>query len=81
MAYDCGGLAWEDRLEGFRKRGFEAVQSGDWRGENRFAFFESEAAGTCFETIAFVEGWEYPEPEEWFPPLREESEVREVEER
>lgn len=62
----------EERGEGFKERGFECVQSGKWMvgGVSEFAFFENptQGPGTCFETTVFEEGWEYPEPDEWFPP-------------
>ena len=67
IAYDCNGVPMEERVRLFRERGFECVQGGKWRGDNEFIFFESEETGTCFETITFEEGWEYPEPDEWFP--------------
>ncbi|KAL8726069.1 MAG: hypothetical protein Q9166_006948 [cf. Caloplaca sp. 2 TL-2023] len=66
----------------FAESGFECTQSGVWTvggGESAFAFFERKGKeegaedgevgplGTCFETIAFQEGWGFPEPEEWFP--------------
>lgn len=51
----------------FEKRGFNVAQGGDFCNENKFAFFESEETGTCFETIAFADGYEYPDPDEWFP--------------
>lgn len=70
IAYDCNGIAMEERVKRFRERGFECVQSGKWMvgGLSEFAFFENGALGTCFETIGFEEGWEFPEPDEWFPP-------------
>lgn len=59
----------------FEERGYEMVQGGCWIGDSRFAFFESKGqeTGTCFETIAFAEGWEYPVPDEWFPVEAEEG--------
>ena len=56
-----------ERVRLFRERGMEVAQGGSWRGENHFAFWESAETGTCFETIQFEEGWDYPEPDEWFP--------------
>lgn len=79
VAYDCNGVAMEERVRGFRERGFECVQSGKWMvgGENEFAFFENRdgggGLGTCFETIKFEEGWGWPEPDEWFPAKEEEE--------
>jgi len=51
-----------------QRSGFESSQGGSWLGRNHFAFFETEEkTGTCFETIAWDEGWVLPEPEEWYP--------------
>lgn len=65
----------EERVKAFNERGWQCTQSGTWcvGGENHFAFFEKEGAETCFETIEFQEGWDWPEPDEWFPPKPEES--------
>ena len=71
VAYDCGGKPWEQRLAGFKDRGFQLAQSGSWQGRNHFAFFETEdATTTCFETYFFPEDWEDPVPDEEydFPP-------------
>lgn len=68
VAYDCNNIPFEERMAEFERRGFRLVQSGSWLGTNHFAFFDTEdATGTCFETYAFPQDWEYPEPEEWFP--------------
>lgn len=68
VAYDCNDAPWDDRLAEFERRGFRIVQSGAWMGANRFAFFDTgDATTTCFETYAFPEGWDYPEPERWYP--------------
>lgn len=70
IAYDCNNVPFEQRLGEFARRGFQVVQSGSWLGKNHFAFFETEGATTtCLETYIFPEGWEYPEPEERYPPL------------
>lgn len=68
IAYDCNNVPMEERVQEFKKRGFELAQGGSWMGDNHFGFFESEETGTCFETIEFASDWEYPEPDEWFPP-------------
>ncbi|WP_291732046.1 VOC family protein [Leisingera sp. F5] len=68
VAYDCNDEPWETRISELEKRGFKMVQSGKWQGQNAFAFFDTEdATGTTFETYHFPEGWDYPEPESWFP--------------
>lgn len=70
MAYDCSGVDLEERVRAFEERGWRCTQSGTWcvGGKNSFAFFEREGVPMCVETIAFQEDWEWPEPEEWFPP-------------
>lgn len=68
IAYDCNNIPMADRIKMFKERGLDLAQGGSWRGDNAFAFFESEETGTCFETISFEDGWDYPEPDEWFPP-------------
>lgn len=79
VAYDCNGVGMEERLKGFKERGWNCTQGGTWKvgGMNSFAFFEREGAETCFETIDFEEGWDWPEPEEWFPapPTAEQDRV------
>ena len=73
IAYDCNGVPFEERIKGFKEKGFEMVQGGNWGG-NRFAFFETEATtGTCFETYHFPEGFEFPEPDEIFPAVGKEE--------
>jgi hypothetical protein len=67
IAYDVNNLPWEQRMKEFEKRGFEVVQSGNFKG-NRFAFFGTEKdTGTCFETYEFPPEWVEPESEEWWP--------------
>jgi methylmalonyl-CoA/ethylmalonyl-CoA epimerase len=67
LAYDCSGLPFAARLEGFSKRGFDFVQGGNWLNGCQFAFFmPTSGDGICLETIAF-DNWEYPDPEEIYP--------------
>jgi methylmalonyl-CoA/ethylmalonyl-CoA epimerase len=69
VAYDCNNIPFEERIEEFAKRGFKLTQSGSWLGKNHFAFFEMEQeTTTCFETYIFPEDWEYPDPDEFYPP-------------
>ncbi|KAL3421020.1 hypothetical protein PVAG01_07465 [Phlyctema vagabunda] len=73
IAYDCNNVPFEDRLKEFKDRGFKLVQGGSFMGRNHFAFFTEEGqdrTGTCFETYEFPSDWEYPEPEEWYPPKK-----------
>ncbi len=69
VAWDCNGIPMAERVRGFEARGYAMVQSGDWAGGNRFAFFENAvvAKGVWFETIVFGEG-EFPAAEEVWPP-------------
>jgi methylmalonyl-CoA/ethylmalonyl-CoA epimerase len=65
IAYDCNGIPWEDRMAGFKERGFALAQSGSWQGKNHFAFFETEdATTTCFETYYFPDDWVDPAADE-----------------
>ena len=76
VAFDCSGMDMEERKKAFEERGWRCTQSATWcvDGESDFAFFEREEGGMCVETIAFQEGWDWPEPDEWFPAKREPAE-------
>ncbi len=68
VAFDCDGMPWDQRLASFTARGFPLTQSGRWRDQNSFAFFDTESATTtCFETYHFPDGFQWPEPDEWYP--------------
>jgi len=68
LAFDCEGAPWDERVAAFAGRGFGPIQSGRWVDQNRFCFFDTEAATTtCFETYHFPDNFEYPDPEEWYP--------------
>ncbi|MDQ3714757.1 MAG: VOC family protein [Actinomycetota bacterium] len=68
LAFDCDGLPWEQRVSQFAVRGFAQTQSGRWRDQNAFSFFDTEAATTtCFETYHFPDDFTLPEPDAWYP--------------
>jgi methylmalonyl-CoA/ethylmalonyl-CoA epimerase len=68
LAFDAEGRPWPERLATFEQRGFPLAQSGRFMDANAFAFFDTEATtGTTFETYDIPHGFEWPEPEEWFP--------------
>ena len=68
VAFDCKGAPWEQRISSFAARGFTSVQSGRWLDQNSFSFFDTEpATATCFETYHFPDGFQFPEPELWYP--------------
>ena len=68
IAFDCGEKPWADRIAEFGSRGFPSVQSGRFVDANAFAFFDTEkATGTTFETYSIPAGFEWPEPESWYP--------------
>jgi methylmalonyl-CoA/ethylmalonyl-CoA epimerase len=68
LAFDCGELPWEERVAAFVSRGFSCSQAGRFMDRNAFAFFATESATTTtFETYLIPDGFEWPEPEEWFP--------------
>ena len=69
VAFDCNNIPFEQRITEFERRGFQLVQSGSWMGKNHLAFFETEdATTTCLETYSFPDDWQYPDPDEWYPP-------------
>ncbi len=68
IAFDCNGMPWDQRLKLFTDRGFAQTQSGRWRDQNAFSFFDTEAATTtCFETYHFPDDFVFPEPDRWYP--------------
>jgi methylmalonyl-CoA/ethylmalonyl-CoA epimerase len=68
IAFDCNDAPWESRIAIFTERGFVSTQSGRWLDQNSFNFFDTElATTTCFETYHFPDGFEYPEPDRWYP--------------
>lgn len=68
VAFDCNGAPWQQRIANLTARGFAPTQSGRWRDQNSFCFFDTEAATTtCFETYQFPDGFVFPDPEEWYP--------------
>jgi methylmalonyl-CoA/ethylmalonyl-CoA epimerase len=68
VAFDCDDLPWEQRIAEFASRGFAHSQGGRFMDRNAFAFFATEPATTAtFETYVIPEGFEWPEPEAWFP--------------
>ena len=70
IAFNCDDRPWEQRIQEFEFRRFRLIQSGKWMGQNAFAFFDTEAATTIFETYFFPRDFNYLEPEAWFlaPP-------------
>ena len=69
VAFDCNNIPFEQRIAEFERRGFQLVQSGSWMGKNHFVFFETEdVTTTCLETYSFPDDWQYPDPDEWYPP-------------
>lgn len=69
VSFDLGGRPWTERIDAFKSRGFEPVQSGLWMDAVRFAFFDTEAAtGMSFETYQYPEDWTDPADQvRWWP--------------
>ncbi|MEM8785371.1 MAG: VOC family protein [Pseudomonadota bacterium] len=64
----CNDMPWDQRIAEFERRGCANVQSGIWRGEVPFAYFETEGlTTTTFEIFQFPPDFVMPEPEEWVP--------------
>ena len=63
----CNGLSFDEQCAVFEKRGLKNVQAGKWTTV-RYAYFGTEElVGTTMEIFDFPEGFEFPEPEEWYP--------------
>ncbi len=74
VAVDCAGLSWQERLAGYKDRGFDVIQSGSLKGEIPWAYFGTEdAISTTIETFTIPDGFEFPEPESWYPAPPSES--------
>ena len=68
FAFDCEDVPLERRIATFAERGFPLTQFGRFADRDAFAFFGTEdATSAVFETYFIPEGYEAPEPEEWFP--------------
>ena len=73
VSFNLNGRPWNERIEAFKARGFEPVQSGLWMGAVRFAFFDTEAAtGMSFETYQYPAGWtDPPDQARWWSPANQ----------
>jgi hypothetical protein len=68
LAFNCGGIPYEDRLRILAERGFSVAQSGLHNGRVRFHYFATEAdARTIFEVYDFPLGASLVPPEAWYP--------------
>lgn len=68
VAQACNGMSFDDRIAEFERRGFGVTQSGKFNGAVRYAYIGSEeSTGFAIELLDFPEGFEMPEPEEWYP--------------
>lgn len=68
VAQACDGIPFEERVAEYLRRGFTVTQSGAFMGKVRYAYLDTEdSTGFATELIDFPEGYELPEPEEWYP--------------
>ncbi|SFB01216.1 Glyoxalase/Bleomycin resistance protein/Dioxygenase superfamily protein [Collimonas sp. OK607] len=68
VALTCNGISFEDRIAEFERRGHKLTQSGSYLGAVRYAYLDTEeSTGFAVELLDFPEGFEMPEPEEWYP--------------
>ncbi|MEO1090642.1 MAG: VOC family protein [Pseudomonadota bacterium] len=68
VAVACGTMSWAERVKSLEERGFACIQSGVWVGQVPWAYFATEeATTTIIEIYDIPEGFELPEPEEWYP--------------
>ncbi|KKW90191.1 hypothetical protein YP76_22055 [Sphingobium chungbukense] len=68
VAQTCGALTFDERIREFGRRGYSVTQSGNFEGKVRFAYVDTEdTTGFAIELIDFPDGYDMPEPEEWYP--------------
>lgn len=64
------GMDWPTCDRTFKERGMSRLMEGRW-GEVRFCYYDTEGPlHTTFEIIDRPQGWQRPEPEEWYPAKR-----------
>jgi hypothetical protein len=68
VAFRCDGLPYAEQIRSFEARGYKMIQSGVWQGKVAYHYFETEGdTTTTFEIFERPDGFELPEPEEWYP--------------
>jgi hypothetical protein len=64
----CDPLTYEEKIDHFRRRGFDIAQSGTMWGAVRFAYFDTVAhIGVAIEISVTPEGATFPAPDAWYP--------------
>ena len=67
VAVACGDLGMQARIDEFRARGYEMVQSGVFNGDVPYAYFDTrDDLGTIVEIFDIPETG-LPDPVEWYP--------------
>ena len=68
VAFGCSAMPYQDRIRSFEARGYKMIQSGLWLGQVPYHYFDTEGdTTTTFEIFQAPDGYEFPEPEEWYP--------------
>jgi len=68
LAFNCGGMAYAERLRYFADRGYQNIQSGLYMGRVRFHYFATENdARTVIEVFDVPPDFVFPVPEAWVP--------------
>jgi methylmalonyl-CoA/ethylmalonyl-CoA epimerase len=68
VAFGCNSVPYAERIRGFEARGYKMIQSGLWLGKLPYHYFGTEGdTTTIFEIFQPPDGFEFPEPEEWYP--------------
>lgn len=66
LAFNCDGLAFEERLREFSERGFEPIQTGLYLRAVPIHMFGIDDR-TIIEIYHVPSDFRLPEPEDWYP--------------
>jgi hypothetical protein len=68
LAFNCNGMAYEDRVRALEDRGYAAIQRGALFKEIDFHYFATDDdLRTVLEIYRVPPGFNFPEPEAWYP--------------
>lgn len=64
----CNGLSYDQQFAKFVAAGRKMIQSGTWNAGVRYAYWATdELISTTVEIFDFPAGFEFPEPDSWYP--------------
>ena len=68
LAFDCNGMAYEDRVREFENHGYTSIQYGViFKGIDFHYFATDDESRATMEVYRVPPGFMFPEPEAWYP--------------